>query len=318
MSEKPVMENAMRSLVAITAAASLVFTQQASAESNALRETTTTGEWRGIHAIEATKGYAETPMGQVHYWQMGDEGQAVLLLHQTPWFSIQYANAMPYFRDGGLAPIAIDTPGFGLSDIPSRLPTIEEYADNIIPVLNALEIERIAIVGHHTGASIAAAFASRHPNRTDCVVLHGTPLYTDKQKAQRLSAMNDHVKMLLEEDGAHFSNRYSRVRNLFAKSASLESVNWSAMSFYWAGPDEWYGHRAAFTFDMENALMAIKPPTLIISNTGDSLHASDKRARKLRPDFSYAEFEGGDSHFIFDNPNAWANAVIEFVAENCE
>jgi len=117
--------------------------------------------------MRATKGYADTPLGQVHYWRAGPkDGLPILLLHQTPWLGVQYAKVLPLLAAAGLNAIAVDTPGYGLSDLPDHQPSIEEYADNLTHVLTALSLSKAAVAGHHTGASIAAAFAHRHPSHT--------------------------------------------------------------------------------------------------------------------------------------------------------
>jgi pimeloyl-ACP methyl ester carboxylesterase len=268
--------------------------------------------WLGLHVVAARRGYATTPFGQVHYASAG-EGKPIVLLHQTPWFGVQYAKVQPLLGRGGFRAIAIDTPGYGHSDLPDHPPTVEEYADNLIPLLDHFGIGKAVIAGHHTGASIAAGFAARHPARTAALVLHGVPLYTPEERAERM-ANQLHPDTDIAADGSHLTRRWSRVADRFARGASLESVQWSVLAFWLAGRHEWYGHRAAFTFDMATALTAIAAPTLIVSNTADSLHAAAARALKLRPDFAYQEFPGGTSHLIYDEADAWAAAVLAFLA----
>lgn len=269
--------------------------------------------WPGIGVLRATKSYVDTSMGQVHVYRRGtDQGTPLLLIHQTPWFSVQYAKVLPLLAAAGFDVIAIDTPGYGLSDVPDDPPTIEAYADNLTFVLDALGLEKTAIAGHHTGASIAAAFAHRHPNRTLCAILHGVPLYTDEQRADRLRSQV-HNDLSLHADGSHLSARFRRVREKFAPKATLESIQWSVLGFFWASATEWYGHQAAFTFDMASAIKNITRPTLIISNTSDSVHEASKRVIEIRPDFAYAELEGGSPHIFYDDPQPWAEIVTDFV-----
>ena len=267
--------------------------------------------WKGLHVMGGRKGYADTPMGQVHYRVMG-EGTPLLLLHQTPWFSIQYATVQPLLAAANIQTIAVDTPGFGFSDLPSEQPTIEGYADNLPYVLDALGLDRAAVVGFHTGASIAAAFAHRHKARTTCLIMDGAPLYTEEERRERLS--RPHWDQTPKPDGSHLSDRFSFIRNVITKNtAQAESMNWSVMSFFLAGESEHYGHVAAFSYDMAPAIREITAPTLIISHTADTLHHAAGRIIKMRPDFGYQEFEGGNSHVIYDYPKPWADVVIEFV-----
>ncbi len=272
--------------------------------------------WDGLHVIQGTRSYVTTPMGQVHYSTLG-EGTPVVLLHQTPWFGIQYAKAQPYLAKQGLRAIAPDTPGFGLSDLPDHPPTADEYADNIIAFLDAMNLKTVALVGHHTGATLAAATAAKHPDRIRCLVMHGVPLYNAEERADRLkNQLHPNIDIL--PDGSHIQNRWKRVDEMISrKTAKPESVQWSVMSFYLAGQYEWYGHQAAFTFDMEKAIRAIKAPTLIMSNTADSIHAAAARTLKMRPDFAYHELPGGNSHMMYDDPEPWATAVSAFINSKC-
>jgi len=266
--------------------------------------------WKGLHVMGGRKGYADTPMGQVHYRVMG-EGPPLVLLHQTPWFSVQYAKVQPLLTAANIQCIAVDTPGFGFSDLPAEQPTIEGYADNLPYVLDALGLEQAAIAGFHTGASIAAAFAHRHPARTTALILDGAPLYTAAERRERLG--RPHWDQTPRRDGTHLSDRFAHIRKLTRDSAEAESMNWSVLSFSMAGETEHYGHIAAFSYDMAPAIRDITAPTLLISHTADTLHPAAGRIRQMRPDFEYREFEGGNSHIIYDEPDPWAEVVIEFV-----
>lgn len=270
--------------------------------------------WPGLHVMQGRKAYADTPMGQVHYRVLG-EGIPLVLLHQTPWFSVQYANVQPLLAAAGIQCIAIDTPGFGFSDLPPEQPTIEGYADNIIYVLDDLGLDQVAVAGFHTGASIAAAFAHRHADRTASLILDGAPLYTEQERKDRLA--QGHWDPTPRRDGSHLSERFEVIRERITKNnATYESVNWSVLSFFMAGEKEYYGHIAAFSYDLAPAIREIEVPTLVISHTTDNLHYTAARVLELRPDFQYQEFEGGNSHTIYDEPAPWAEVAVSFVKAN--
>ena len=272
---------------------------------------TGSSQWDGMSVMRGRRAYADTPMGQVHYAILGD-GAPMLLLHQTPWFSVQYATAQPLLAAGGLKTIAVDTPGYGRSDRPDHAPTIAEYADNLIALLDELKLDRATVVGHHTGACIAAAFAARHPARCSAAALHGPPLYTPEERADRI-ANQLHPNTDVASDGSHLTARWTRVQSRFAPNAPPASLNWSVLAFALAGRLEWYGHAAAFHFDMADALQEITAPTLIMSNTADTVHQAAARALALRPDFAYHEFAGGSPHMIYDDPEPWAAAILRFL-----
>lgn len=270
--------------------------------------------WPGVGIMKGTsRGYVKTPLGQVHYQRMGS-GVPVLLLHQTPWFSVQFSKVIPLLAARGFNALAPDRPGYGMSDAPEFPPSIEQYADDLLPVLDALQIDRAIVVGHHTGSSVAAAFAQRHADRVSRLILDGIPLYTAEERESRLK--RPHWDRWLEADGGHLADRFKMraARRGDAATDGLEGLQWSLISFLLAGEKEWYGHQAAFSYDMEAALKAIRTPTLILSNSGDALHAQTKRAKQLLPNAKYHEFPGGSSQSIFDNPEPWVDVVARFVS----
>jgi pimeloyl-ACP methyl ester carboxylesterase len=287
----------------------------------------TAGLWPGLGVMKGTsRGYVTTPMGQVHYISQSPAdggGRPLVLLHQSPWFSIQFAKVLPLLAARGFAAVAPDRPGFGMSDVPDTPPTVEDYADNLADTLDALGIEQAAVVGHHTGSGVAVALAHRHPGKVSRLVLDGVPFYTAEQRAQRLA--RPHWDRWLEPDGAHLKARFdaranSKGRQLRAAGvdtgqdrAWLAGVQWSVMSLFLAGETEWYGHNAAFSYDMTDALGAIAAPTLIVSYTEDALYEMNKRAHAARPDFEMITFEGGHAQMPFDEPEHWVDAVAPFL-----
>ncbi|BCZ20831.1 adenylate/guanylate cyclase domain-containing protein [Mycobacterium senriense] len=69
--------------------------------------------------------------------------------------------------------ILFDQPGTGASDPvePGALPTLEQWADSITAVLDALAIPEAALVTYAGANSTAALFAATHPSRTTALVL---------------------------------------------------------------------------------------------------------------------------------------------------
>lgn len=69
--------------------------------------------------------------------------------------------------------ILFDQPGSGASDPvePGALPTLEQWADSITAVLDALAIPEAALVAYAGATSTAALFAATHPSRTTALVL---------------------------------------------------------------------------------------------------------------------------------------------------
>jgi 3-oxoadipate enol-lactonase len=71
--------------------------------------------------------------------------------------------------------IAYDLRGSGGSDVTPGPYTIEGLADDLAALVEALELGRIAVMGHSLGGSIALAYAAAHPDAVVGLVGLGAP-----------------------------------------------------------------------------------------------------------------------------------------------
>ncbi len=271
--------------------------------------------WRGAGVLAGGKGYVSTPMGQVHYRDVGprDAKVPLLLIHQAWMWMIEYAQIQDELAKLGYRSIAVDTPGYGLSDPAPGQPTIGDLAENLTPVLDGLKIKTVIIVGHHTGSLIAAAFAAHHPDRVTAVVLHGNPFFTAAESAAAL-AQPDYDRSP-KPDGANFSQffTYDVPGDPHPTTPeNLRSRTWMLLSMYLMGPD--IGHWAVYHYDMTADAKAIRAPTLILTDAHDGIHYMDDRLAKLRPDFRYEVFSNYTGIQMMNEPGRWARMVGDYVA----
>jgi pimeloyl-ACP methyl ester carboxylesterase len=89
----------------------------------------------------------------------------VLLLHGLGhWTDAAWGRLVPRL-DPALRYVAFDLPGFGASDKP-RAPYDAAYFRGVMErAVDALKLERFALVGHSLGGYIAADYAGAHPER---------------------------------------------------------------------------------------------------------------------------------------------------------
>jgi pimeloyl-ACP methyl ester carboxylesterase len=271
--------------------------------------------WLGAGVLAGGKGYAPTPMGQVHYRDIGprDAKVPLLLIHQAWMFMIEFAEIQNELAKLGYRSIAVDTPGYGMSDPAPGQPTIQDLADNLTPVLDYLHVDKVIIAGHHTGSVIAASFAARHPDRVTAVILHGNPFFTKEESDAALAKGN--YDRTLHDDGSHFTRFYG-----FDVPGdphpntpeNLRSRTWMLLSMYLMGPD--IGHWAVYHYDMEPDAKAIKAPTLILTDAHDAINYLDVRLSKLRPDFKFEVFSNYAGIQMMNEPKHWAEVVAKFSA----
>jgi len=270
----------------------------------------------GTPGLRVERGYAPTPLGQVHYQDVGQTAPGtpvIVLLHQVPWFYVYYTRAQVELAARGFRSIAIDTPGYGLSARLDKEPTIADYAGAIDAVMQHLKLKQAVFVGHHTGSTIGAELARTRPALVRCVAMHGVPLYTPEEAKVRLDA--PHWDKHYKPDGSHLTDRWLYLDGRIA--GSLDSRQWSVVSLFLAGEKEWYGHHAVFKYDMAGALKAIKVPVVVVSNEADLLDYTFERTRALRPDFTYRHLDGKSSNMAFDEPKAWVDGVLDGFGAAC-
>lgn len=275
--------------------------------------------WPGVGALHGGKGYVATPMGQVHYRDQGPSNAPIpmLLLHQTPMFMIEFAAVQNELTKRGIRSIALDTPGTGMSDRPPGMPTIEQFADNLIPVLDRLGVKRVLVAGHHTGASIATAFAARHPDRTAGVIIHGVGLFSPEEMKKRGGVKGGAWDRTPREDGAQFHGPFDFRRGAAKKFGIVQSpedlatVTWMAVGLFLQGDD--IGHPAAYAYDLKSDLTQIKSPGIIMSDKLDSIYANTVEASRARPDFKYIQFSNENHGAMMYQSSRWADIAVEFL-----
>src|SRR5262245_37686952 len=99
-----------------------------------------------------------------------------------------YSRVLPRFGEAYRA-IAIDTPGFGMSDPPPPAVGIDFYARALLEAMDSLSLSSAHVVGYSTGAAIALELAATRPDRVRKLVLaHYTPRTADADRAKTIAA----------------------------------------------------------------------------------------------------------------------------------
>lgn len=133
----------------------------------------------------------ETDQGAFVYvaarrWFVRDMGRGdpVVLLHGIPTSSFLWRKVLSVLARDARA-IAPDLLGFGFSDKPAAgIPPVRELATELARLLDRLEIERTALVGHDLGSLVAAAFLEHWPERVTHLVLTNTSFRFERWRGE--------------------------------------------------------------------------------------------------------------------------------------
>ncbi len=125
--------------------------------------------------------YAKTPQGVHLAYQIVGEGPIDLVFVpgyaanlQWQWELPSYARFLERLASFSRL-IIVDRRGAGLSDrfSPEDLPPLEDLADDLEVVLDAVGSERAALFGAEDGGMICCMFAARRPERTEALIVFG-------------------------------------------------------------------------------------------------------------------------------------------------
>ena len=293
------------------------------------------------------RGLVSTPLGSLHYVATGSlDSNAltpVLCFHMSPRSCDEYTEVQTILSSadhGGRLVIAIDEPGYGQSDNPTRSCSLDEIADCMLLVADALGVDKFVAAGSLMGCYFALSLASRKHSRVKAVVCtnlyHFLPDAREKALVEeqarlgpdtRESSIDDSWK--IAEDGSHISNIWG-VRSSFLEPelntrAVLDNLTYLMKKRDILGISIQEGP----AFDLESAANGTDCPVLCIQGEGATAFF-DSIGYNMTGQFQEAVsfFPGsvetlvltpGSINLINQNSNEWAKSVtgfLEKVADN--
>lgn len=124
----------------------------------------------------------------VHYADNERPGPVLVLLHGYMESLEVWDEFAGLLGKAGYRVVTLDLPGHGISEVLGDTHPMAMLADVVAALLDKLRIERAVLVGHSMGGYVALAFAEKHPEKLNGLVLfHSTPdADSDERKAARL------------------------------------------------------------------------------------------------------------------------------------
>ena len=187
--------------------------------------------------------------------------------------------------------IFFDRRGTGLSDPVDLVPSLDLQMDDLDAVLNAVGVERVALVGA-VDAGLCAIYAATHPDRVSALVLinvagAGGVTLNDERRAQMLDLIENHwgegrfTELAAPERARdeRFANWWARFeRSSVSPSMARRIVDVNAQA------------------DVTGVLPAIRVPTLVLVRRGNPLVPvkAARVAASLIPDARVVEADGAD------------------------
>jgi class 3 adenylate cyclase len=215
--------------------------------------------------------------------------------------------------------ITFDQRGIGLSDpVPIRsLPSIEEWMDDMKAVMDAVEVERAAVVAGLAAGFMATVFAATYPDRVSALVLvdvfprfvrapdypWGVPA---EQRVQRLAEV--------EEGWGNGLMLQQFAPSMAADVRLLEA--WSRYERQAASPGSALAMvEMLYESDVRAVLPTIRVPTLVIAR-GQASRISPAHGRFVAdqiPDATYVELPGVDTLMWAGDQEAMVGEIQAFL-----
>jgi class 3 adenylate cyclase len=260
-------------------------------------------------------------------WQQFGHGPDVLLIPplvsnvEIAWEHEYYRRFLEYLARH-LRVVAFDKRGVGLSDRFATAPTLEERTEDILAVLDAAGLERVALGGASEGGLMAQLFTAQHPERVERLVLinslpgvsgfiatHTAPDGSLGPFEEKLTAFTHLVETWGREPQFMvdwFSPRYSDdaafvrwVGRLQRQSATAQDIARQIES--------------VSVLDAADQLGDITVPTVIMQSIRDQVvpFTSARYLAERIPGSTIVELDS-DDHFAFTHPD-WRTPTDQFI-----
>lgn len=191
---------------------------------------------------------------------------------------------------------APDLPGFGRSESPKRSLSIEQLADSLVAWMDAVGLDRAALIGNSLGCQIIVDLAVRYPQRAARAVLLAPTIDPHARTAPR------QILRLL--------------RDIPRESPSV--ILLVAMDYLTCGPVRlWQTFRHALRDPIEGKLSRVRCPTLVVRGTRDPIVPQQwaEEAARLLPDGRLVNIPGGPHAANYTMPLEFVNIVRPFLDE---
>ncbi len=229
--------------------------------------------------MRGTEHYVTREDGRVYYYKVG-QGEPLTLIHNVDYSGWYWKRVIDGFAEHFTCYI-VDLPGFDHSDIPRGEPSVEDYTQAIVDVLDNADVKGTNILGYHMGSMIGVILAASYPQRVKRMVLSGLP-YWNKERGRIvwerffMARFSDTTSYDVAvdprttwEDAAKKDPNLDRERWEKREEIKLKSRRRIRMSF-----------EAMTKYDVEADGSKVQAPTLLLNGEGDAVRRGEQRARE--------------------------------------
>ena len=216
-----------------------------------------------------------------------------------------------------------DQRGSGLSDWNAPTFSVDACVRDLEAVVDALRLDRFALIGSSNGGSMAIAYAARHPERVSHLVLHGAfaqgwRLWGNGAEIERREA----IITLTRQGWAKYNPAFRQVlTSLLLPDATLEEMGWfnDLQQISVSAENAARLQQSSGDFNVVDLLPRIAAPTLVLHCRDDAAmpFAQSRLIASRIPRARFVPLESRN-HVLLPRDPAWAAFVSEVRRFLCE
>ena len=235
---------------------------------------------------------------KIHYIDYGNkDGKPLIFLHG--WgqnIEMMKPIADAFTKDNRI--IILDFPGFGESEEPNTIWSIEDFADMVHELVQILHIENPILLGHSFGGKVTLMYASKY--QSDKIVLFASPY---RKEIQKLSTKTKVLKSLKKVPGLNkleeFAKKHIGSTDYKNASPTMRQILVNHVNL-----------------DLTEDVKKIHCPALLIWGTIDEAVSLEDayKLEKLIHDAAVIELEGGTHYAYLEFRPRVISIVRSFIA----
>lgn len=207
--------------------------------------------------------------------------------------------------------IRYDARGNGLSDRDVADFSLDAFVRDLESVVDAMDLDRFALLGMSQGCPVSIAYAVRHPERVSRLVLAGGFARGRRKRGSAEEIASSDATLTLIRQGWGQDNPAFRqmFTSLFMPGATAEQMNsFNDMQRITASPENAARLRQAVDeIDVSALLAQVKTPTLVLHCRNDGMIPFDE-GRRIAAEIPGAHFVALESrnHIFLENDPVWS------------
>ena len=288
-------------------------------------EVTAEGATAGGSAPSATEGTGAAPEQRIGFASATDgvriafatSGAGAPLVKAANWLShLEFDWRSPIWRHliGELSRdrllVRYDERGNGLSDWDADELSLDAFVADLEAVVDALDLERFALLGISQGCAVSIAYAHRHPERVSRMILHGGYAAGWRVRARPDdTAWREGLLAITREGWGRDTPAFRQMfASLYIPSGTPEEIQWwSDLQRVSTSPDNAVRLlEAVAEIDVRELLPHVSVPTLVTHCRGDAVvpFASGEELARRIPGARFVALESAN-HLVLGHEPAW-------------